>query len=76
MESAGTRVMIPDRGTVLVGGLGNHIDQSGSSKVPVLGHIPFLGRLFGVRDRVSEHSQMYLRVYARMILYDEEEANL
>ena len=76
MESAGTRVMIPDKGSVLVGGLGNHIEQSGSSKVPVLGHIPFLGRLFGVRDRVSENSQMYLRVYARMILYDEEEANL
>lgn len=74
--SAGTRVMIPDRGSVLVGGFGDQLEQHASSKIPILGHIPFLGRLFGKRGRYSEQSQLYLRVSARIILYEEEEANL
>lgn len=76
VRSAGTRVMIPDQGTVLVGGIGDAIEQSSEAQVPLLGHIPFLGRLFGMRGRYSVKSQLYLTVSARIILYDEEEANL
>ncbi|MDA3960423.1 MAG: hypothetical protein PF961_06510 [Planctomycetota bacterium] len=76
VKSAGTRVMIPDQGTVLVGGIGDAIEQSSETQVPILGHIPFLGRLFGMRGRYSVKSQLYLTVSARIILYEEEEANL
>ncbi len=76
MRSVGTTVMVPDKGTLLVGGFGRHIDESGSSKLPFLGHIPYLGRLFGRRGRYSDRSQLYLLVTVNIITYDEAEAKL
>jgi type II secretory pathway component GspD/PulD (secretin) len=74
IKEGGTRVMIPDRGTVLVGGLDRGIEQNSESGVPMLSHIPFVGRLFGKRGRYSLRESLYLSVTARIILNDEEEA--
>ena len=71
-----TTVTIPDRGTLLVGGFGNHLEQATSTKIPFLGHIPFLGRLFGARGRYSVRLQLYLLTTVTVINYDELEANL
>jgi type II secretory pathway component GspD/PulD (secretin) len=68
--------MIPDGGTVLVGGFGAHIEQQMSAKIPFLGHIPFLGRLFGKRGRYSDRSQLYLLTTVHIINYEELEAKL
>ncbi|MBA3937145.1 MAG: hypothetical protein H0X38_06775, partial [Planctomycetes bacterium] len=76
LTTVATTVTIPDRGTLLVGGFGNHLEQATSTKIPFLGHIPFLGRLFGARGRYSVRFQLYLLTTVTVINYDELEANL
>ncbi|MBA3685942.1 MAG: hypothetical protein H0W72_11985, partial [Planctomycetes bacterium] len=76
IRAVSTRIMVPDQGTILVGGFGKHVDQQASSKVPFLGHIPFFGRLFGKRGRYSDRSQLYLMATVQIINYQEAEKNL
>jgi hypothetical protein len=76
LTTVATTVTIPDRGTLLIGGFGNHLEQTTSTKIPFLGHIPFLGRLFGARGRYSVRAQIYLLTTVTVINYDELEANL
>ncbi|TVR11921.1 MAG: hypothetical protein EA401_10105 [Planctomycetota bacterium] len=75
-HTAGTRVMIPDGGSILVGGFSEAVDQHAYSTVPVVGHVPFIGRLFGKRGRFQENTRLFLLVSVDIILYDEEEAYL
>lgn len=76
IRTAATSVMLPDRGSLLVGGFNASLDQFASARVPLLGSIPFLGRLFGARGRYSEKSKLYLLTTATIINYPELEARL
>lgn len=76
VRSVATNIMVPDGGTILVGGFGRTIEQSMSTKIPFLGHIPFLGRLFGKRGRFSDRYQLYLLADINIINYAELEAKL
>lgn len=71
-----TRVMLPDKGSLLVGGFNSSTDQFTASRVPMLGSIPFLGRLFGARGRYSEQSKLYILSTVSIINYPELEARL
>jgi hypothetical protein len=73
---ARTRVMIPDRGSVLVGGFTKRSDQHAAAQIPVLGNIPYLGRLFGRRGIQQRDTTVYLLTSATIILYSELEAQL
>lgn len=55
-----TTVMIPDGGSILVAGIAEETEQTTSAKIPFLGHIPFLGRLFGERGRYSSRKKLSL----------------
>lgn len=68
-----TYIQIPDGGTMLVGGWGRYVEQSMSTKIPFLGHIPFLGRLFGQRGRYSDRHKISLLVGVNIIDYAELE---
>ena len=76
VKEAATTLTIPDRGSVLIGGFGKAADESSSSRVPFLGNIPYLGRLFGHRGRYSDHEKLYLMATITIISYDEQEAKL
>lgn len=76
IREVGTNVTIPDGGIMLVGGFGRFIDQEMSTKIPFLGHIPFVGRLFGQRGRYSERSKLFLLAEVHIINYSELEARL
>jgi len=76
IRTVGTTVMLPDRGSLLVGGFNASLDQFTASRVPLLGSIPFLGRLFGARGRYSDKSRLYLLTTATIINYPELEARL
>jgi hypothetical protein len=76
LRTFGTSVMVPDRGSMLVGGFGRSIDQFSAVRVPMLGSIPFLGRLFGARGRYSDRLNLYLLTTATVISYPELEARL
>jgi hypothetical protein len=69
-----TNIMIPDGGTLLVGGWGRYIEQSMSTKIPFLGHLPFVGRLFGQRGRLSDRHKLTLLVTVNIVDYSELEA--
>jgi len=76
VREVSTTIMVPDGGTILVGGFGRVIEQQMSTKIPFLGHIPFLGRLFGKRGRYSDRYQLYLLADIQIINYAELEAKL
>lgn len=76
VRSVGTAVMMPDRGSMLVGGFGHSIDEFSATRVPMLGSIPFLGRLFGARGRYAQRSNLYLLTTSTIINYPELEARL
>jgi type II secretory pathway component GspD/PulD (secretin) len=76
VRQAATSVQVPDGSTILVGGFGKLIDQQMSSHIPFLGHIPFVGRLFGKRGRYSDRSKLYLLADIHIINYAELEAKL
>ncbi len=73
VKQARTRVMIPDRGTLLAGGFGEHIEQNSYAQIPVLGNLPFIGRLFGRRAIRESRRSLYLTVTAKIIMYSELE---
>jgi hypothetical protein len=73
---AGTTVRVPDRGSILVGGLTRSLDQTAESRIPWLSDIPFLGRVFGTRGRLSDRSRLYLFAKFTIIDYPELESKL
>lgn len=76
VREAGTTMTIPDRGSALIGGFTGAVDEQTDARVPFLGDIPYLGRLFGRRGRYSEHEKLYLLATLTIISYDEQEAKL
>ena len=76
IREAGTTLTIPDRASALIGGFNRSIDQTAEARVPFLGDIPYLGRLFGHRGRYSEREKRYLMATVTIISNDEQEAKL
>ena len=76
LRQAAVTVSLPDRSSMVIGGLGKAVDESTNTQVPILGTIPFLGRLFGTRGRYSDHGQLYLLATVTIIPYDELETTL
>jgi type II secretory pathway component GspD/PulD (secretin) len=76
VRTAGTTVTLPDKGSVLMGGFSRGLDEFSVARVPYLGSLPFLGRLFGKRGRYSDHRQLYLLTSTTILSYDELEAKL
>lgn len=76
VREAATTLTIPDRGSALIGGFDKAIDQTSEARVPFLGDIPYLGRLFGRRGRYSDREKRYLLATITIISYDEQEAKL
>jgi len=60
-RSADTVVIVPDRQTVVIGGLMLNQNQQVDSKIPVLGDIPLLGAAF--RRRVKSDSKTELLIF-------------
>lgn len=53
-QTLGTTVMVPDGGTVLLGGLISEDDSKAEAGLPLFANIPMLGRVFGsTKDRIS-----------------------
>lgn len=59
-RSVETRILVQDQQTVVLGGLLQVRDSTSESKVPVLGDIPLLGRLF--KYTTTEHKKMNLLI--------------
>ena len=73
-RQARTTVLVPDRATILVGGMTTAIEQRSESRVPLLSDIPFLGRLFSTRGRLSARERLYLLATFTILDMPEQES--
>ena len=69
-----TNVVVPDGGTVLMGGLKTMSEGRNESGPPVLSNIPYLNRLFRNTGVGRETKHMMIMVTPRIIITSEEEA--
>jgi type II secretory pathway component GspD/PulD (secretin) len=68
-----TRVSVPDRATLLLGGQRITADVEREAGVPVLSKVPFLGRLFSNRSKVKDNLILLILVKPTIILREEAE---
>lgn len=66
-RSAQTRVRLPSGGTLRIGGLIDKEEGKTFRKVPILGDIPLLGKLFQSHSRTQEESEVVIVIRAEII---------
>ncbi len=66
-QSANTRVMVPDGGTTVIGGIYRSEDSITREKVPFLHKIPILGALFKNFARTKEHRELLIFITPRIV---------
>jgi Flp pilus assembly secretin CpaC len=71
-----TTVTAPDGGTINMGGVMRASEGSVSRGLPVLGKLPYAGRLFNNRGIGRDMSSGMMSVTPRIIILEEEEAKL
>ena len=62
-----TTVTVPDRSTIILGGLEKLTQSKGGTKVPVLGDIPLIGGLFRSTANSDIQSRLYVFVKAHIL---------
>ncbi|HRZ14524.1 MAG TPA: secretin N-terminal domain-containing protein [Candidatus Omnitrophota bacterium] len=67
---AETTVLVKEGTTVVIGGLRKEQKTSVSRQTPILGNIPFLGRLFSVKEDVKEKTELLIILTPRIISGD------
>ena len=70
-----TRVSVPDRGTLLLGGQKLGAEVTKEAGVPVLSKIPVLGRAFRNTSQVKDHKILLILVKPTILLQQEVEAD-
>jgi type II secretory pathway component GspD/PulD (secretin) len=68
-----TRVSVPDRGTLLLGGHKLTAKVQKEVGVPILSKIPLLGRLFSNRSTLEDEKILLILVKPTIILQEETE---
>lgn len=68
-----TTVVVPDRGTLLIGGLTIFFEENAESSIPIWRNIPILGNLGSEKVKGAQKRQLLIILKARIIIPDEEE---
>ncbi|KPK74296.1 MAG: hypothetical protein AMJ79_14530 [Phycisphaerae bacterium SM23_30] len=68
-----TSALVPDGGTLLLGGQKLVGETEREMGVPALSKVPILGRLFTNRNKVNDESILLILLHPRIIFPDEEE---
>ena len=71
-----TTVMVPDGGTILVGGLKTMTEQRREFGPPILSKIPYINRLFRNQSYGKSATSLMFMVTPRIIINEEEEEKL
>jgi general secretion pathway protein D len=71
-----TTVTVPDKSTIILGGIITVQQLKNNSKVPLLGDIPLIGGLFRNVNNSSTHSKLYVFVKAEILRPDDTLAGL
>lgn len=65
-----SKVLVRDGGTVVIGGILEKTDDKTGAKVPVLGDVPLLGRLFRSQTERRQQAEMLVFITPRLINAD------
>jgi type II secretory pathway component GspD/PulD (secretin) len=76
LRSISTTVTIPDNGTMLFSGLINDRKIDTKTGIPMLSDLPIIGRFFSTNNKERVRRNLLVLVNSRIILFDEEEANI
>jgi type II secretory pathway component GspD/PulD (secretin)/tetratricopeptide (TPR) repeat protein len=68
-----TTVVVPDRGTLMLGGLTVMFDEDAESSIPIWRSIPIVGNLGSMKVKGLQRKQTLIIVRCRIIIPDEEE---
>lgn len=68
-----TTVVVPDRGTLMIGGLTSYFDEDAESSIPIWRSVPIVGNLGSLKIKGLQRKQSLIIVRARIIIPDEEE---
>jgi type II secretory pathway component GspD/PulD (secretin) len=74
--SVATAVLVPDGGTILLGGIKNMEEQRREFGVPLLSKLPYINRLFRNQSFGREATSTLFLVTPRIIIPEEEEERL
>lgn len=66
-RNANTNLRLKDGETQILGGLINDQDRNTASKIPGLGHLPVIGRIFGNNDGTESRSEIILAITPRIV---------
>jgi type II secretory pathway component GspD/PulD (secretin)/tetratricopeptide (TPR) repeat protein len=69
-----TRISVPDKGTLLLGGQKITDESELEAGVPILGKLPVIGRLFNNRSEQRSQKVLLILVTPTILLQDEREA--
>ena len=75
-RSVETSVTIPDGGSLMIAGMTSTISNRAHAGIPVLSHIPFLGRLFSKNGRAERQLKDLIFVTGDILIFDEIEERL
>lgn len=67
-----TDVLIQDGRTIIIAGLMKSVDDKDSSRVPILGNIPFLGTAFKKVSDITEKTELVIFLTPRIISGEED----
>jgi type II secretory pathway component GspD/PulD (secretin) len=73
LSSIQTRVSVPDRGTVLLGGQTLTASKQKEAGVPILSKVPILGRFFSNSSDVQDKRILLILVKPTIVLKEEAE---
>ncbi len=66
-RNASTNLRLKDGETQILGGLITDQDRNTASKIPGLGHLPIVGRIFGNNDGMANRSEIILAITPRIV---------
>jgi type II secretory pathway component GspD/PulD (secretin) len=68
-------VCVPDKGTLMIGGLGSINKSNLTNGIPILSKIPVLKRLFSLDQKNNKKSNLVILLKPTIIIREEQEAN-
>lgn len=68
-------VCVPDKGTLMIGGLGSITKENLTSGIPILSKIPIIKQLFTRNQKTNEKSNLVILLRPTILIREEQEAN-
>lgn len=62
-----SKALVPNMGTIIISGLEDHHERVNTKKLPILGYIPLIGKLFTFEQGLEQDSQVVVFITPRII---------